>query len=246
MSIKKRHFIPSAFTFFNLFLGFLSIVRTIEGDLHFAAWLIILSALCDALDGKVARWTGFESRFGFELDSLSDVISFGIAPAVLVYVGVFQKFGFFGFPIVFLFVFSGVYRLARFNVHNANEDKHIYMGLTIPIAAITLASFWLFENTLGQEFGLPEWSALLVVLAMLMMSTLPYRWPRLVFDEGRWRTVLSIGILLAVLLMAVWPEKSLFPMLCLFVLVGIVHWTVSIIRGETEWAEFFMLIKRNE
>jgi CDP-diacylglycerol---serine O-phosphatidyltransferase len=243
---NRKKIIPSAFTFFNLFLGFLSIVKTIDGSLHFAALLIILSAISDALDGKVARLTGMESRFGFELDSLSDMVSFGIAPAVLVYVGVFQSLDWIGLFICFLFVFGGGYRLARFNSQNANEDKHVYIGLTIPIAAITMASFWLFENSIGQNPGVPEWMALIFVLSLLMMSTLPYRWPRLVFDEGFWRKVLSVGILAAVLVIAVFPEKSLFPLLCVFILTGIGNWTASIVRGEVEWTEFFFLMKRND
>jgi CDP-diacylglycerol--serine O-phosphatidyltransferase len=243
---NRKKILPSAFTFFNLFLGFLSIVKTIEGNLHFAALLIILSALSDAFDGKVARWTGMESRFGFELDSLSDMVSFGIAPAVLAYVGVLQSIDWLGILICSLFVFTGAYRLARFNSQNASEEKHIYIGLTIPIAAITLGSFWLFENSIGQNPSVPEWMILILFLSLLMMSTLPYRWPRLVFDEGIWKRMLSIGILTSVLLIAVFPEKSLFPLLCVFILTGIGIWTASIVRGESEWTEFFFLMKRNE
>jgi len=244
---NKKMFIPSIFTFFNLFLGFFSIIKTLEGNLHTAAWLIVLSALSDAMDGKLARWTGLESRFGFELDSLSDVISFGIAPAMLAYVGVLQQLDFLGILIAFLFVFGGAYRLARFNSQNANEERHTYIGLTIPIAAITLASFWHFESSIGQNPGVPEWTILIVVLSMLMTSTLPYKWPRLIFDEGWIKKSLSLGILVAALLLAVIvPEISLFPLLSIFILFGIGNWMASIVRGEIEWTEFFVLMKRND
>ncbi len=238
--------IPSVFTFFNLFLGFLSIIKSIDGSLHFAAFLIILSALCDALDGKVARLTGMQSRFGFELDSLSDMVSFGIAPGVLAYVGILQSLDWVGILICSIFVFAGAYRLARFNSQNAHEEKHLYIGLTIPIAAITLASFWLFENNIGLNPGVPEWMVLIFALSLLMMSTLPYRWPRIIFDEGLWKKTLSIGILAAVLLIAVFPEKTMFPLLCMFILTHIVQWTASIARGESGWTEFFFLMKRND
>ncbi len=244
---NRKLFIPSIFTFFNLFLGFFSIIKTLEGNLHTAAWLIILSALSDAMDGKLARWTGLESNFGFQLDSLSDVISFGIAPAILAYVGVLQQLDFWGILIAFLFVFGGAYRLARFNAQNVKEEKHIYIGLTIPIAAITLASFWHFETSIGQNPNVSEWTILIVLLSMLMTSTLPYGWPRLIFDEGWKKKTLSIGILVAVLLLAVIvPEISLFPLLSIFILIGIGNRMVSIVRGEIEWTEFFILMKRND
>jgi CDP-diacylglycerol--serine O-phosphatidyltransferase len=243
---NKKLFIPSAFTFFNLFLGFFSILKSFEGDLHLAAWLIIISALCDAMDGKLARWTGLESKFGFELDSLSDVISFGIAPAVMAYVGILQQLDFLGFLFSFIFVFGGAYRLARFNTQNTDEEKHVYIGLTIPIAAITLASFWLFESSIGQNASVPEWLILIFVLSMLMMSTLPYRWPRVVFDEGWFSRILSACILLSVVFMAILPEKSLFPLLSIYILTGIGSWTTSIVQGKTDWTEFFVSMKRED
>jgi CDP-diacylglycerol---serine O-phosphatidyltransferase len=244
---NKKAFIPSVFTFFNLFLGFFSIAKSFEGDFRVAAWLIIICALCDAMDGKLARWTGLESKFGFELDSLSDMVSFGVAPAMLAYVGILHRLDLWGLLISFLFVFGGAYRLARYNVQNAEEEKHIYMGLTIPISAMTLSSFWLFESSANLRPGVPEWLILIFILSILMMSTLPYGWPRLVFDEGWFKKTLSIFILLSVLaFLAVLPEKSLFPFFVLFILIGIGRWMASNIRGETEWTEFFFFIKRND
>jgi CDP-diacylglycerol---serine O-phosphatidyltransferase len=246
MSSNKAAMIPSTVTFANLFCGFFSIVKSIEGNFHAAAWFIIVSAIVDATDGRLARWTGGESRFGLQLDSLCDIVSFGVAPAVLVLLGVFGNLTALGVPLAFFYLCGGAYRLARFNVLNTDQEEHYYVGLTIPIAAITVASFWLFQAVWFDTVVLPWWILLCVLLPLLMASTIPYHWPRISFKNGWKRTALSAGILCALALMLAFPDRTAFLFFALFLAVGMVNWTVSMIRGEETLPGLFLLTRRNE
>jgi CDP-diacylglycerol--serine O-phosphatidyltransferase len=244
---NKTAMIPSSITFLNLFFGFFSILKSIEGNYHIAAWFIILCALIDATDGKLARWTGVESKFGLQLDSISDIVSFGLAPAILIYQSAFQAFSLVGIPLSFFFVFGGAYRLARFNTINSDAEDHQYMGLTIPIAAITVSSFWLFQNAWTDDVVLVGgWISLCIVLPVLMISTVPYCWPRLSFQNGWRKRFQSVGILIGLVAMLVFRERIIFPMFCLYIVLGLLNWTVSIIRGEESFLSLFYLITRRD
>jgi CDP-diacylglycerol--serine O-phosphatidyltransferase len=233
--------IPSTFTFMNLFCGFLSIIKSTQGNYHAAAWLIVASALIDAVDGKLARWTGAESKFGLHLDSLCDVVAFGLAPAMLMHQSAFQSFpDMIGIPLSFLFVFGGVYRLARYNVINAELEEHAYMGLTIPIAAMTAGTFWLFQNAWLDQTPTGAWILLAIALPFLMMSTIPYLWPRLGFRNGWKRGVQSVAIIGGLSFALIFADRILFPMFCVFILTGLFNWILSIFRGEESfWNLFF-------
>jgi CDP-diacylglycerol--serine O-phosphatidyltransferase len=237
--------IPSTITFANLFCGFLSILKSIDGNFHAAAWYIVVAALVDATDGKLARWTGGESKFGLQLDSLCDTVSFGIAPAILIYQGVFPSLPFLGIPMSFFYLFGGVYRLARFNVLNAECERHCYVGLTIPIAAITASSFWLFQSAWFDTVLVPGWIVLCFLLPILMISTIPYHWPRLSFRAGWRKGMLSGGILAALAVMLVFPDRTAFAFFFLFLAVGMVHWTVSMVRGQETLPGLFLMTRRN-
>src|SRR5246500_1602529 len=132
--------LPTLFTVGNLFCGYLSIWSSIRGTFEKSALLIILAAVLDALDGRVARLTHSTSEFGEEYDSLADLVSFGVAPAVLAYswgLSDFQRLGWVG---SFLFVVCGSMRLARFNIQTKIVDKRFFVGLPIPAAAGTIAA----------------------------------------------------------------------------------------------------------
>jgi len=241
---SKRLFIPSLFTLLNFFLGFLSIMKSIEGNLHAAAWFIILAILCDGMDGKLARWTNCETPFGNELDSLADLVSGGLAPALLAFIEGLNTLGLFGLLICFLYLFAGGYRLARFNVLQAGDRTKGYEGLPIPVSGLTVASLWLFDLPFGQTIPLGWWIVLMIFLPILMVSTVHYDWPKLLF-RGSWRRVVpSVGLLLAIGLMAVFPHRSLFPLFLLYIVLGIGSWVVNLIRGDVRWAEFFLLPRK--
>ena len=247
MNPRTTAMIPSTFTFFNLFCGFFSMLKSIEGNFHVAAWLIIVCALIDAVDGRLARWTGAESGFGLQLDSLCDIVSFGIAPSVLIFQAVYESFPpMIGIPLSFLFLFGGAYRLARFNVMNSKSDDHEYLGLTIPIAAMTVATFWLFHNAWMDVTPTVSWIFLSILLPLLMMSTIPYPWPRVSF-RGDWHVRFkSVTVLGGLAIALVAPEKTLFPMFCIFIFAGLVHWTASIIRGEESFLSLFFAALRRD
>jgi CDP-diacylglycerol---serine O-phosphatidyltransferase len=212
-------------TLTNMLCGFVSILHSVEGELIAAAWFILLAAVVDALDGKLARLTGTADHFGIQLDSMADLVSFGAAPALLVYQTQLHIASFFGFLVVFVFLFAGGWRLARFNTDHAGDRSRGYFGLPIPISGMTLASFVLFQSRL-TEFPLAVWLILTIGLTVVMVSTINYHWPKVSFLNKR-SMVHSIVNLTGVLIMAVFPRETLFPLLLIYILIPIGRTTCS-------------------
>ena len=172
--------LPSGLTLANLFCGVFAIVSAARGEFDFAGLLIVLGGCADALDGRVARATGSGSRFGSELDSLVDVITFGLAPAVIMYFAVLNREGW-EWLIVFLYVACAAIRLARFNVEQAGRAKRYFHGLPSPAAGMTLATYyWFSQSTLYNQTFLGDlpwhfWLRfLMLALAFLMISNVSY------------------------------------------------------------------------
>jgi CDP-diacylglycerol--serine O-phosphatidyltransferase len=170
--------LPGALTLANLFFGVWAIVSAARGDFERAAWLIVWAAIADTLDGRVARHTQTGSRFGEELDSLVDAISFGVAPALIMF-HLFLSEGW-GWIAAFFYLSSAVIRLARFNVEQAGHAKAAFHGLPSPSAGMTLATFYPFSQTQFFDTYLRQWQwpelmiGLMIILAMLMMSHVLY------------------------------------------------------------------------
>lgn len=171
---KLTYLLPNFLTASSIFVGVLSLIEGSKGHFTQAAWFILLALLFDGLDGRVARLTNTTSRFGVEFDSLADLISFGIAPAMLLYFYVGQYHGRFGILLSALYVIFGAVRLARFNVTTAQNDPNVFIGLPIPTAAIALATSLLFF----EEYHLHDWAMVLLVaslpIALLMVSNIRY------------------------------------------------------------------------
>ncbi len=235
-------YIPSLFTILNLLFGFLSIIQMVDGNLNRAAWLIIIAILCDGMDGKIARWTNSESTFGFELDSLADLVSFGVAPALFLYLAVFPANPLLGASLGFIYLFAGGYRLARFNADQAGDRSTGYQGLPIPVAAMLLASFWLFGIHVPVADNLIFWITLVSAAFVLMLSAVPYDWPKLSFHGGIRQVLSSVGILVSIVAMSVFPERSLFPLFLLYAFLGIGTWMMNVVRQQVEWRTFFKQI----
>lgn len=162
----KVEMIPSIITLANLFFGFLAIIWTINGDYQVAAIFILLSVLMDGMDGKVARRLAVTSEFGRELDSLCDVVSFGIAPAVLTYKVLLEtNMGVWGMLLAAAFALCGAVRLARFNVMKISTH---FMGVPITVAGGLMAFLVLFHNNIPW-FVYP---VVMVLLSILMVSTI--------------------------------------------------------------------------
>ncbi|MEA2013847.1 MAG: CDP-diacylglycerol--serine O-phosphatidyltransferase [Thermodesulfobacteriota bacterium] len=176
-SMKKGiYMLPNLFTTASLFFGFYSIITSIRGDFPKAAIAIIISCILDGLDGKIARVTNTTSKFGAEYDSLSDLVAFGMAPAVLVYLWALVSFGRYGWLSAFLFVVCGALRLARFNVQIDAVDSKVFNGLAIPAAAVVIATTVLFFQFLGGKGQFNHVSVLsaTVALSLLMVSNIKY------------------------------------------------------------------------
>ena len=137
--------LPSAFTLGNLFLGFWAMVSASRGQFETAAWLIVVAAIVDMLDGRIARFTSTGSEFGEQLDSLVDAISFGIGPALIFYF-LFLTEGVWGWTLAFIYVAAAIIRLARFNVEQAGSAKANFHGLPSPTAGMTIATFYPFSD----------------------------------------------------------------------------------------------------
>ena len=175
------YLLPSIITTFALFAGFYSIVASINGDFTLAAISIMVAMLWDTLDGRVARLTNTQSAFGAEYDSLSDLVSFGVAPALLVYEWSLSDLGRFGWLAAFIYLACAALRLARFNTQVGATDKRYFQGLPSPASAGVIASmiwlkFWNFEYfdigvvSLSYYIGV----AITILCGLLMVSNVRY------------------------------------------------------------------------
>lgn len=229
--------LPNGFTLANLFFGIFAIVAASRGQHTQAGWYIVIGAFCDALDGRIARATNTGSAFGEELDSLVDAISFGLAPALMMYFAVLRHSGW-DWILVFLFSACAVMRLARFNIEQAGRTKEYFKGLPSPAAGGTLATYYWFSQTdLYNQTFIASWPwetilrFLMIALSFLMISNVPYpAWPRFTF-----RTVAgTIGILVffaGVYALFVLPKEFFFPFGVLYVTTGLI---LAIVRGVFE------------
>jgi CDP-diacylglycerol--serine O-phosphatidyltransferase len=172
----SRKFIPSLFTILNAFCGFLSIIHSANGDFTIAALFIIYATLFDAVDGLAARLTKSSSEFGVELDSLSDVISFGVAPSFLIYNIYLNELGDIGIVISSLIMVFAALRLARFNVQLVGFDKDKFNGLPAPMSALTIVCYVLFyhDKIFSSEVSQVFIIILAIGLPVLMVSKIKY------------------------------------------------------------------------
>jgi CDP-diacylglycerol--serine O-phosphatidyltransferase len=166
--VKAKHLIPNAVTLANIALGFLGILAAAHSHFERAVLLFFGAALCDLLDGKLARWLNASSKFGMELDSLSDMVSFGMAPAVLVYLSVLQRLGTLGLVVAVIYPLCGALRLARYNIDADPIGQYTFLGVPIPIAASYLWSMVMVRDQLSP------WTIAVGTLTMAgcMVSTL--------------------------------------------------------------------------
>lgn len=223
--------IPSAFTLSNLFFGFWSIISAFSGNFRQAGWFILYAAILDSLDGRVARRMGTGSRFGAELDSLVDLVSFGVAPALLIYFLEFSTAGRFGWIVCFIFVVTAALRLARFNVlaHGRPQGRW-FIGLPSPAAGTALATFYVFSQTelYRQSLAYLDLSHqglvfLLLLLSALMVSRVEYPrgWPAHTRSlTGILGLLLVIGIIGA---MVIRPSQFAFPIVLGYITFGVLR-----------------------
>jgi len=221
---KKRgiYLLPNLLTTGGLFAGFFAVVASMNGQFEQAAIAIFIAMIMDGLDGRVARMTNTQSAFGAEYDSMADIVSFGVAPSLVIYNYALVSQGKLGWLAAFVFVAGGALRLARFNTQLGSADKRYFQGLAIPSAAAIIAGFvWLGVDLEldGKGYGL--WiSIMTMVLGLLMVSNFRYY----SFKEVNWRgKVPFIAILVVVLvfvLIAYQPPIVLFTVFGGYALSG--------------------------
>lgn len=231
-----RAVVPTLFTVLNMFCGFLSIIQVSEGKFVEAGYFILLAGVFDSLDGVMARLTRSTSRFGVEIDSLSDVVSFGAAPAFLVYKLHLFQLGTIGIIISSLLVILGGIRLARFNVQLVGFDKDYFRGLPIPSSAIAIVFYVLTFTIDGNRFEgiagilLPY---IVVALSLLMVSTIKYdTLPKLSKREIAKHPIRFTSYFFALLIVIFTKGELAFYVFSVFIVFGILRFLVGLAKHE--------------
>ncbi len=226
--------VPSFFTLANLFFGFWSIVSAFNQNFKWAGLFIFFSGVLDMFDGRIARLSNTGTRFGAELDSLVDIVSFGVAPALLMYFLEFAAGGKFGWVVCYLYVVATALRLARYNVIAATGAPSAWFtGLPSPAAGMTLATYYLFSQTAWYrasvaylDFQHEGLTVLILLLAALMVSNVKYpRWPRIGVRSltGVLGLLLHLGVLAGAVLA---PASFLFPLGLAYMIFGLARSTI--------------------
>ncbi len=220
---SRFHPLPCMFTIASLFCGFYSMLACIKGDYVIAATAILIAAVFDGLDGRVARLTGTTSTFGMELDSLCDMVSFGVAPGLLAYFWALEPYGRYGWLAAFLYVATTCLRLARFNSQQTVKDgPKNFIGLPCPAAAGMISSTVLFTRYLGIEHSVKHISVLLMVyiLSYLMVSNHTYHSFKKPSPKKSKTFQLIVASLLLFILIAAEPKVMLFVVGLIYVVSG--------------------------
>jgi len=204
---RGAYLLPSMFTMGNMFCGYCCIVYAIRGEFATAAPFIGFAMVLDMLDGRVARLTNATSDFGIEFDSLADVVSFGMAPAIMAFLWGLQPLGRIGWAASFLFVAAAAVRLARFNIQSGSQDKRYFVGLPSPAAAAVPAAT-VFAYPVGFQYPVHAIAvlAMVVVPAMLMVSTIRFRSFKTFDLQSRRSYPVLILFALGMALLAAQPE----------------------------------------
>ncbi len=235
-SITRRrgiYLLPNLLTTCGLFAGFYSIVASIDGNFERAALAIFVAMLFDGLDGRVARLTSTSSEFGKEFDSLSDMVSFGLAPAIVIYQWGVQRlaeygalWGRLGWLAAFLYVAAAAFRLARFNTNVVVQDRRFFQGLASPAAAAGVASMVWFASHYGVE-GLTALVAgitVTAIAALLMMSRFAYLSFKDISPGKRVRFANLLLIPLVLMIIAIEPQVTIFVLFLVYAASGPAIW----------------------
>ncbi len=228
-----RGIFPGMFTMGNLFCGFLSILSSMDGEWKHACQFILLGFFLDGLDGIVARVARGATRFGVELDSLADLITFGLAPAIMVYSIRLKDLGKWGWVLGFVFVMCGAFRLARYNLGAKTGPRVGFVGLPIPAAASLLVSYTLFSFEMWGELKYVRFLiAMTLVTSGLMVSTIPYE------DKPtswrNWKDRIKFIYLFIGVLAILWDMSlTAFPLVLIYVAYGLIREIIETVSNGT-------------
>jgi len=238
--VNKRIAVPSFFTLMNLFAGFLAIISIAEGDLFRGAWLIMAAGMFDVFDGMMARLADAHSDFGIELDSLSDMVSFGVAPGFLIYSFSLSELGTLGVLVSAVPPLCGAVRLARFNVNERLEPKSdLFTGLPIPSVAIIIIAFYL---TFRDDLYLFDYFKsgvntvlipIVVVVSFLMVSSIQFekipRFDRESMKNRKWTFTLFFVYLILII---IFREYGLMAVILIYISKAIIQSGIRFFRDD--------------
>ena len=223
---KGIYVLPNAITLAALFAGFYAIVMAMKGRFELAAIGIFVAAVLDSLDGRVARMTNSQSAFGEQMDSLCDMVSFGAAPALIMYKWALKDLGKPGWIPAFVYIAGAALRLARFNVNIGVVDKRFFQGLPSPAAAaIVMGLIWVMDDAGFKgvhRIGWLAWTAFGVTLfaGLSMVTNAPFYSFKVVGGRRTVPFVVIVAIALGIALIALDPPRALFALFCIYGLSG--------------------------
>jgi len=227
------YLLPNLFTAASIFTAVISITAATSGEFEKSAWLIFLSLIFDGLDGRIARLTHTTSKFGVEFDSLADIVSFGVAPAMLLYFYIGQSYGRFGTLVVAIFIIFGAIRLARFNVTSQNIDPKVFIGVPIPTAAI-FVSVWVLMFLRYDSLNEYNWLLLVGTLfvSLLMVSNIRYSSFKKINLKKPMLTKILIVLISFASLMYLYPVEGFTAIITLYMLWGVVRAIYTLARKK--------------
>ncbi len=231
---RKRgiYLLPNILTTANLFCGFYGILASMQGGYELSAVLLVVAMILDSLDGRIARMTNTMSKFGAEFDSLADLVTFGVAPAILTYSWALSAYGKWGWMVAFLFVVCGALRLARFNIQIGIIESKVFNGLPIPGAASVIATGIMLYFYLGGQGKYHDFSILMttVALALLMVSNIKYYSFKDLNFFSRKPFMSFVLIVIVLIIVAAEPQITLFTFSVGYSLSGPFWWLIRLCR----------------
>jgi CDP-diacylglycerol--serine O-phosphatidyltransferase len=240
MSDKRlAFFLPNTFTALNMGCGYMAIMFAIHGSFYQACMLIFLGAIFDSVDGRVARMTGTQSQFGEQFDSISDVISFGIAPAFVFYYKFLSEAGRAGMIISFLFLLCGALRLARFNANISRVKSDYFQGLPIPGAALAIVSYVLMSLKFNFFNSLAIAIPYVLIYSILMISSIPFPSFKNADFVRKNKKVIFLGILIILSSLFIYEEVMLPVLMTIYVVVSVAYFFThrEKYHGIFDWQE---------
>ena len=216
------YLLPNLFTTGALFAGFYAITSAMGGRFETAAISIFIAMILDGLDGRVARLTNTQSDFGAQYDSLSDMVSFGAAPALVMYLWAFSSLGKLGLFAAFVHMAGGALRLARFNTQLTSADKRYFQGLPSPAAAAILAGFVLISLEYGYSIEIIKYPAVILTMStgLLMVSNFRYSSFKDIDLKGKVPFIVAIAVMLAIAFIMTQPQTMLFLLFLVYAISG--------------------------
>lgn len=236
---KSIYLIPNAVTTANVVCGFASILASIKGNFQYAAWAIIAAGIFDLFDGRIARWLKASSAFGGEYDTLSDLLSFGVAPAVLFYQASFQSLGALGAILSLFYLLCVMFRLARFAVAAGQPSNQYFQGLSSPVSAATASAFILFCSNAPMDSTPANRSAAAVAVSLGALMVSHLRFPS--FKQMNWKSPSGIFLLASLMGLVAFtlvdPRFRLFPVMAVLLLVVVLLDIASRIKSSSDFHE---------